>query len=580
MRKTQIISVLFLICFLSWAGITSTNLTTGYTAAPGEGSCAGCHNYNGVDLTGSINISGLPQYLISDNWYDVSVSIYSSSPDGYYTGFQLTAVDVAGNNFGLYSNPGNYVEFANIGNRNYAQHNAPWLINFSTQTNTYTFKWKSPPVADNETVQFYYTGTIGIDDGEAGSFDLALGNNLTRTVVAPVGFSSINKQNVSCYGASDGVITIFPQGGLAPITYQWSNGASGNSLSGLAAGVYAVTISDQLGQTAQTSVTIQQPTAINAAVFESQPIDCAGNETGSLQIAAFGGTPPYTYLWTGGISGPINPNLGTGLYTVTLSDSNGCTFQENYFLDEPDDLEIILFNQQNVSCFGASDGLIQITATGGTPPYQFNWSSGSSNPALQNLSAGNYTMSITDQHGCSQAQTFVITEPDVVVVDIESIGPSNFNNASGYIDINVEGGTPPYSFSWTGGDLPAPVETEDLLDIFPGTYYLDLIDANGCEIEVGPLVVETLIHTTEFQLNNTFYFQNPVEQEINLQAVLPFGENNVFRLFSPTGLEINSGILPVGLKQAIISTSQYSGLAYLEIRNSTARKIWPVLLIK
>ena len=478
MKKKPIAILTLALSFLFWAGTTSNSLTVGYTAAPGEGSCEGCHTGDDTGINGTMLVSGLPQYLVSDTWYTVSITMTSATDPEAVSGFQFTALDIANNSFGSYSNAGPNVSFANFGSRTYAQHDTPMQVDQGTNSTTFTFDWKSPAVSSNQLTTFYWGGVLGNPDGQANYADKPFLDNRVRTVVAPVGFASIQKEDVSCNGEEDGSITVFGQGGLAPLSFEWSNGASGNSISNLDGGTYTVTVTDELGQTASTSITIGEPAQLQGTIFESLPVDCNGG-TGNLSVGAGGGTPPYQYQWSDGNTGAVNTNLDAGIYAVTITDANGCQSNDAFQLEEPAALNIVPFVQNNVSCAGEDDGLIQVSASGGTTPYFFEWSNGTTGPSLVNVGAGNYVVTLIDNMGCETEETFTIQEPaPLVIVPFVQEDVSCAGETDGLIQVSASGGNMPYTFEWsTGATGPS------LVNVGAGNYVVTLTDNMGCETQ-------------------------------------------------------------------------------------------------
>ena len=164
----------------------------------------------------------------------------------------------------------------------------------------------------------------------------------------------------------------------------------------------------------------------------------------------------YSYAWSNSETTEDISNLGAGTYTLTVTDENGCSEEISVEITEPDAITITEnlsdYNGFGVSCNGASDGSIDITVEGGTETYSYAWSNGATSEDLSDIGAGTYTLTVTDENGCSEEITLEITEPDVIEILFDSIDDLCFGACNGSIDVNPIGGTLSYSYNWTGPD--------------------------------------------------------------------------------------------------------------------------------
>ncbi|NPA34231.1 MAG: hypothetical protein GXO48_04800, partial [Chlorobi bacterium] len=227
----------------------------------------------------------------------------------------------------------------------------------------------------------------------------------------------------------------------------------------------------------------QQQNCALTATYISGDVTCPNGTDGWIKINASNGTPPYTISWTpanGTISGDSIYNLPAGTYSVTITDSNNCSYTiNNITISRPPSWNISV-STQNPSCNGASDGSITITVnSGGTPPYVHNWSTGSSfsgtTVTLSNLPAGTYADTIYDANGCDTVIIITLTDPPPLSIDSFVVSPPTCNANNGTIEAYISGGTPPYSYSWSNG-----ATTNPLTGVGAGTYTLTVTDANGC----------------------------------------------------------------------------------------------------
>lgn len=283
-----------------------------------------------------------------------------------------------------------------------------------------------------------------------------------------------NINNVSCFGGSNGSISINPTGGTTPYSYNWSGGGTSNSISGLLAGNYTVTVRDGNFCTTTASYSIGQPDSLRVQASVTN-VACIGQSNGAIDLTVNGGTGPYVYSWSNWASMQDINNLPAGNYTVTVTDANGCSNTLSRQVTEPLTLTIAL-TKEDILCFGDNNGSVNTTVTGGTTPYSYIWSNGLTSPNILNQLAGNYRVTVTDARGCTIIGQTTITQPTVLNLTGTSTNLSCFEANDGSIDITASGGTSPYTYTWLSGST-----SEDLTNLAIGDYYVTVTDANGCE---------------------------------------------------------------------------------------------------
>ncbi|RTY86604.1 T9SS type A sorting domain-containing protein [Flavobacterium sp. GT3R68] len=335
--------------------------------------------------------------------------------------------------------------------------------------------------------------------------------------------STISDVDVLCYGAATGSIDLSPSGGTPPYTFAWtaSNGGAipagqedDEDLSGLVAGTYDVVITDANGTTggcrATDQAVISQPNAALSSQISDVDVLCFGAATGSIDLTASGGTPPYTYAWTASNGGAIPAGqeddqdlsgLVAGTYDVMITDANGttggCSATDQAVISQPGTASSSAISDVDVLCYGAATGSIDLTPSGGTPPYTYAWtaSNGGIIPAgqaddedLSGLVAGTYDVVITDANGttegCGSSNQAVISQPAAALSStISDVDVLCFGAATGSINLSPSGGTPPYTYAWTasnGGVIPAgQADDQDLSGLVAGTYDVVITDTNG-----------------------------------------------------------------------------------------------------
>ncbi len=230
-------------------------------------------------------------------------------------------------------------------------------------------------------------------------------------------------------------------------------------------------------------------------IISSTDVSCFGGFDGTAEAEASGGEGSYTFSWSNGESGPIATQLNAGIHEVTVTDDAGSSASTTVEISEPDQIEIQLSNQINVSCFAAADGSISVSASGGTGQFSFNWSNGESGESIFNLSSGNYSVTVTDENSCTATASYFVSEPDPIFINEFKQDVSCHGEEDGEISLIIDGGTPPYQVNWSSGDFGV-----SLSDLAAGDYFYTLTDANDCE-EVGAITIEEpddIVLTTSF----------------------------------------------------------------------------------
>jgi gliding motility-associated-like protein len=331
-------------------------------------------------------------------------------------------------------------------------------------------------------------------------------STITLNQPAPLGqtitaFAYPSGDNISCFGASDGSIDFGILGGNGGYSYMWSNGATTQDISGLTAGTYSVVATDANGCVIPSTITLVEPAALTQAVSafiypSGDNISCFGFNDGSVDLLIGGGSPGYTYLWNNGATTEDISTLTAGTYSVTATDINGCTINSSITLIEPTALTQTISaatyaSGTNISCFGLSDGSIDLSVNNGSPGYTYLWSNGSTNQDLSGIPAGTYSVVVTDLNGCTIPSTITLVEPPVLTQSISAFTYPSGSNIScfglndGSIDLVVGGGNPGYTYVWSNG-----ATTQDINTLLAGTYSVVITDVNGCTIPSTITLVE------------------------------------------------------------------------------------------
>ena len=286
---------------------------------------------------------------------------------------------------------------------------------------------------------------------------------------------NVNTNPPNCFGGSNGSATAFPSGGSSPFTYLWSTGGNTQTITGLAAGNYTVTVTSGNGCTASQTAVVGQPPALNASISKVN-VSCFGGANGSATASGNGGTPGYSFLWNTGANNATIFGLSAGTYTVTVTDANNCSSSQTTSITQPPVLSASI-STMNASCFGAADGSATAGASGGTPSYAFAWNNGASGPTASNLSAGTYTVTLSDGNGCAVTQTATISQPPALALMVNKTDETSNGANDGTAQAVPGGGTPGYSYLWSHGPNTAFVN-----NLAPGTYTVTVTDSRGCTI--------------------------------------------------------------------------------------------------
>jgi gliding motility-associated-like protein len=302
---------------------------------------------------------------------------------------------------------------------------------------------------------------------------------------------SFTQTNVNCFGQNSGTATVTATGGASPYTYLWSTGTSGATVSGLAAGVYTVTVTDNNGCQASESIVITQPSSPVSITLFSTDLTGPGTNNGTATANPSGGTSPYTYAWTGpsGAAGSTQTisNLAVGTYCVTVTDALGCSTSGCVQVNAAtcQNLALALQSSSSVTCFGGSNGAASVLASGGVGPFTYTWMPGSLNgPVRTGLSAGTYVVTVTDgTTSCTSTVLVTISQPAPLSAGVAVTNVGCFGDNNGSVDLTVSGGTGPYTFVWSNGS-----GSEDLNNLTAGTYSVVITDANSCTVNASGTV--------------------------------------------------------------------------------------------
>jgi gliding motility-associated-like protein len=290
-----------------------------------------------------------------------------------------------------------------------------------------------------------------------------------------------NTSMVQCYDASDAYIAIHPEGGTPPYQYMWFHyyGETSDSIANLPPGLYMCTVTDSNSCRDTISQFITQPDSLGVYVNTGEP-SCHGFHDGWLSVETFGGIPPYTLEWDDYATNlDTIPLLGTGVYSLSVTDSNGCNLVEEISISEPENLYLEFNNIQHISCFGLEDGSVIAEVSGGTQAYNYLWDNSVShhNDSLAyQLDAGiTYGVTIVDANNCSTQGNISLTEPELLEIS-GHVNPVECGLNSGSGEVQADGGTPPYQYNWSNGE-----SIPNAINLPSGIVSVSVTDSNSCQ---------------------------------------------------------------------------------------------------
>ena len=365
-------------------------------------------------------------------------------------------------------------------------------INPNGGVGNFTFEWSNDQMTQNLTNVGVGTYTLTVTDGNGckaiESVQVTAPNELIiqETVL-----------NATCAGNNNGTITTSVTGGSGQHQYHWSTGATTPNISQLSSGTYSLTVTDANGCEKIKEMVVSQNTDIQIASTISE-ISCYELNDGAIDLTVSGGSGGFSYNWNSGQDTQDLTSIGGGGYIVTVTDNNGCEEVQLFIIDAPDSIALVSLAVEP-NCFGSTDGMIVTEATGGNGGFQYSWNTMSNNANLNMISAGNYTLTVTDALGCELVESYILTEPEELVINSTITEVSCYDGNDGAIEVDINGGVGGYMIDWNTGansDLPT------------GNYTIIVTDMNNC--------VAT----------QSFFVDQPEAIEVTIQATNPMNGND------------------------------------------------------
>lgn len=297
----------------------------------------------------------------------------------------------------------------------------------------------------------------------------------TNAYIYSISGISYNYNVVSANCTNGSISLSTPVGGLAPYSYQWSNGATTNSISGLSPLSYTVAVTDAQGCSQTGNFNVPQATTltVNTTISNATCLQ----QDGSITAFASGGTAPYTYAWSNGAMGQTATNLAGGFYHVFITDNAGCVGDANNISVGFNTPITVTYTARASSCTVAN-GSATVTPIGGTAPYSITWSTYpiTTGASISNMPVGTYTFNVIDAVGCQRSGTVYIPPISTLNANISSIDavcPALLGNAYA----NVSGTNPPFTYAWSNG-----ATGHSILNSSVGYYSCVITDAVQCSV--------------------------------------------------------------------------------------------------
>jgi len=381
------------------------------------------------------------------------------------------------------------IETANFNEINCSGINSASInVNISGGKGKYTFEWTKDGAkfATTEDISGLTKGVYVLTVTDENSCAV-VSQAYTISEYEPIVITVVEQVNNTCFGAANGSINVNVSGGTksenteAAYNYKWTGVKSFNSnlqnISGLESGEYQLVVYDKNGCSATLKVNILQPEEITVSTFIT-PLSCSGKNDASITLDVKGGKAPYEIAWNNFATGFNQQNVSPGTYTATITDANGCQKTIVVKVEDNSQFKVEPVVRQ-ISCNGANDGSIRLNIISNRTTIKLKWLDGSkAGNERNNLAPGVYAVEVSDGGPCVLTNSFVISEPAKIYVSSKIKNAFGCETgASGAIELNVVGGTVPYSYLWSNG-----AKTKDINGLLPGKYFVTVSDSLGCSV--------------------------------------------------------------------------------------------------
>lgn len=393
-------------------------------------------------------------------------------------------------------------------------------------TTNYTYTWNNGSVSKDVANLLAGNYNVLVTDA-VGCSQTA---NITLTEPNAPLTASTNITDVDCYNNKTGAIDLTVTGGTTPYTYKWSNAQSfvlqdtTQDISKLKANIYTVLITDKNNCTFTINSSVNQPSAalVNTGVINHA--NCFGLNDGSITTTTSGGTQPYSYSWSNGNLTKDITASAAGSYTVTVTDAKNCKATGTYSITQPTAALTVYTDLSGVLCKGDATGKIATKVGGGTAPYTYAWSNGSTDNHIHHVVAGSYTLTVTDAQGCTAFTGATVPEPASALTFTPTVtNPTCYGYSDGKIVIAINGGVQPYTMNWGNqNEIKLNHPSETINELASGNYFVRVKDKNGCISEQTISMGQpTPLITTTTQTNVACYNGATGSIDLTIQGATP-----------------------------------------------------------
>lgn len=308
--------------------------------------------------------------------------------------------------------------------------------------------------------------------------------------IPPLSVSIAQTAEIQCNGDATASLEVELEGGKAPYTYQWNTGRHAEAmLDSVPAGVYSATVTDVAGNSATASYTVDQPDPLSARTTVKSPAS-TNSANGSAMVNATGGSGSYAYAWDNGETNSTAEELAPGVHTVTVTDAGGCSVVADVEIAEnilP--LSASITQTVEIQCSGDSGAALEIHVQGGKGPFEYLWSiDQKEGRQIENLRAGEYTVTVTDVTGSSTTAFIAVSQPEALIVNATVKSPASTNSADGSAAVTASGGSGAYTYTWDTGETQNTAE-----ELAPGVHSVTVTDAAGCSAVASVEIEENVL---------------------------------------------------------------------------------------
>lgn len=530
-----------------------------FSGNPNNGIC-------GANGSIDLNISNATA-PIAINWSGIingSATIQSNNynipnlPSGIYT------ISIIDNNGCTYNqtitiNNGNNISMIATPNAGSCGQNGSIEVSISGATGQKTITWSGS--SSGSTI--INNSTYIIPDLPSGNYIISITDSSGCTASQGVTLTNETNMNISVnpingYCGQNGTINLSISNGSVPFSLNWTGPSTGAitintinySIPNLQNGTYNINIIDNNGCQVNTSASVVVIAPPISSVVATSTL-CDGSANGIATANVIDGTQPFNYLWNNGMTSQTIEDLGTGTYFVTVTDANNCTSVSSASISasQPVTIDVVT---TNVLCAGNNTGAIEVTGWGGSPNFTYTWSNGTTyteptpnaGSTLSNLYAGTYGITVTDLNGCPTSANLVVEEPQPLTISTTTIN-ANCNSASGSATAIPNGGTTPYTYSWSNGDTDSTIS-----NVMPGAYTVTVIDDHFCT-QTASVTIETVnqLPIAQFEENIDLLTVDFLNTSIGnpVSFVWDFGDGSTSNLQNPSYDYCEPGIYNVCL---------------------------------